>query len=75
MKTSHSLTTVLTSSQMHLINIAKSLLENSGIKSYIFDENLTLTIGTAFVEGYKLKVNSSNIEKAKSTLKKLTNET
>lgn len=39
------------------------------------DENLTLTIGTAFVEGYKLKVNSSNVEKAKAILKKLTNET
>lgn len=69
---SETLVTVFINSQMHLLNIAKSLLANEGITSYIFDQNVTLTIGTAFVEGYKLKVNSNDVERARVILKLLT---
>lgn len=65
---SNSLVPVLTASLIHQIHIAKALLESRGIKSYIFDENIATSIGTAFVEGYKLEVNSSDLEKAKKIL-------
>lgn len=65
---SDSLVTVLVASLIHEIHIAKSLLSSYGIHSFIFDENLMTTIGTAYVEGYKLKVNSADFEKAKEIL-------
>lgn len=65
---SDGLVTVLTSSLYHEIHIAKTLLNSYGIHSFIFDENLMSTIGTAYVEGYKLKVNSADFEKAKEIL-------
>lgn len=65
---SDSLVTVLTASLIHEVHIAKTLLANQGIESYIFDQNIATSIGTAFVEGYKLKVNSLNLEKAKEIL-------
>lgn len=74
MKSENTLVTILINSQIHVLNIAKSLLANEGITSYIFDQNVNVTIGTAFVEGYKLKVNSCDIEKAKAILKTLTEE-
>ncbi|MEX1383333.1 DUF2007 domain-containing protein, partial [Lutibacter sp.] len=52
----------------HEVHIAKTLLANQGIESYIIDENIATSIGTAFVEGYKLKVNALNLEKAKKIL-------
>lgn len=63
-----SLTTVLIASLIHEIHIAKTLLANEGIDSYIFDENITSTIGTAYVEGYKLKVRASDAKKAKEVI-------
>lgn len=63
-----SLVTVLTTSLIHEIHIAKTLLSSNNIMSYIIDENITTTIGTAFVEGYKLRVSSTDIEKAKEIL-------
>lgn len=65
---SESLVTVLTASLIHEVHIAKTLLANQGIESYIIDENIATSIGTAFVEGYKLKVNALNLEKAKKIL-------
>lgn len=62
------LVSVLTASLIHEIHIAKTLLSSYGIHSFIFDENLMSTIGTAYVEGYKLKVNSADFEKAKQIL-------
>lgn len=65
---SESLVTVLTASLIHEVHIAKTLLANQDIESYIIDENIATSIGTAFVEGYKLKVNALNLEKAKKIL-------
>ena len=67
-KNSNSLVPVLTASLIHEIHIAKTLLASRGIESYIFDENIATSIGTAFVEGYKLEVNNSELEKAKKIL-------
>jgi len=64
----NSLVTVLTASLIHEIHIAKTLLNRRGINSFIIDENIATTIGTAFVEGYKLKVDSSKFEEAKKIL-------
>ncbi|MFZ2284603.1 MAG: DUF2007 domain-containing protein [Lutibacter sp.] len=65
---SDTLVTVLNTSLIHEIHIAQTLLSSYGIHSFIFDENLNSIIGTAFVEGYRLKVNSANFEKAKEIL-------
>ncbi|MGV8947268.1 MAG: putative signal transducing protein [Lutibacter sp.] len=62
------LVNVLTTSLYHEIHIAKTLLSSYGIQSFIFDENLMTTIGTAYVEGYKLEVDSADFEKAKEIL-------
>ncbi len=68
------LVTVLTASLIHEIHIAQTLLSSYGIHSFIFDENLNSIIGTAFVEGYRLKVNSANFEKAKEILLSIEDE-
>jgi hypothetical protein len=65
---SNTLVSVLTASLIHEIHIAKTLLANYDIQSYIIDEHLMTTIGTAFVEGYKLKVNVLDFEKASKLL-------
>jgi hypothetical protein len=65
---SDTLVTVLNASLIHEIHIAKTLLSSYGIHSFVFDENLNSIIGTAYVEGFKLKVNSSDLEKAKLIL-------
>lgn len=67
-KHSNTLVPVLTASLIHEIHIAKTLLASHGIESYIFDENIASTIGTAYVEGYKLEVDSSDLKKAKKIL-------
>lgn len=67
-KHSNTLVTVLTASLIHEIHIAKTLLASHGIESYIFDENIASTIGTAYVEGYKLEVDSADLKKAKKIL-------
>jgi hypothetical protein len=67
-KKSHTLVPVLTASLIHQIHIAKTLLASRGIESYIFDENIATSIGTAYVEGYKLEVDNTDLEKAKKIL-------
>ncbi len=71
---SDTLVTVLTASLLHEIHIAKTLLSSYGIHSFIFDENIMSTIGTAYVEGYKLEVSSSDYEKAKKILSSIEDE-
>lgn len=66
----YKLVTILTSALSHEVYIVKSLLENEGIQSFIFDENIISTIGTAYVEGYKLKVNVTDLEKSKKIVEK-----
>lgn len=69
-----SLVTVLTASLIHETHIAKTLLASEGIESYIFDENITSTIGTAYVQGYKLKVRASEAKKAKALIDEIMTE-
>ena len=71
---SNNLVLVLTASLIHQIHIAKTLLASHGIESYIFDENIATTIGTAFVEGYKLEVDSSDLKKAKKILEEVNSD-
>lgn len=58
------LVTIMNSPNLFEIQIAKSKLELEGIQSYSIDEHINSTIGTAFVEGYKLEVSSLDVEKA-----------
>ena len=62
------LITILTTHLSHQIHIAKAKLAEVGIESYILDEHIDTTIGTAFVEGYKLQVDSEFEKKALETL-------
>ena len=71
---SNTLVTVLTASLIHQIHIAKTLLASQGIESYIFDENITTTIGTAFVEGYKLEVDKADLKRAQELLAEIEEE-
>jgi len=64
----NSLITVLISSFTHEVYLAKNELELQNIVSFVFDDNLNSTIGTSFVEGYKLKVKTKDFEKAKTIL-------
>ena len=64
---SDTLITLLETSLIHEIHIAKTLLTTYNIPSYVFDENLT-TIGIPALEGYKLKVNELDFENAKQIL-------
>jgi len=68
------LVTLLTASLIHEVHIAKTLLAANNIDSFIFDENNTSTIGTAFVEGYKLKVSALDLEKAQQLLEDVKKE-
>ena len=63
-----SLKIVTKSTFIHEIHIAKAQLENQGIKSYVVDEHLSYTIGTAFIEEYKLMVNEEDYDKALTIL-------
>ncbi|PHQ57718.1 MAG: hypothetical protein COC16_00235 [Lutibacter sp.] len=71
---SNTLVTILTASLIHEIHIAKTLLASQGINSFIIDENIATSIGTAFVEGYKLNVSTLDFEKATQLLNDLTAE-
>ena len=63
-----SLITVYTSPFSHEIYLAKNKLYLEGIESYVFDDNLISTTGTAFVEEFKLKVKAKDFEVAKTML-------
>ena len=68
---SNKLITILNAQFLHEIQIAQSKLELEGILSFIVDENITSTIGTAFIEGYRLQVNISDVEKSKPIIETL----
>ena len=68
------LVTILDTSFIHKIQIAKSLLDSKGITSYIFNENMSSIIGTAISEGYKLKVNNNDVDIANKHLEALNEE-
>lgn len=70
-ETTNTLVTILDTAFIHKIQIAKTFLSNKNIPSYIFNENMSNIIGTAISEGYKLKVNSADEEKARELLKVL----
>jgi len=59
---------VLRSTFIHQIHLAKAKLESKGIKSYIIDEHITYTIGTAFIEDYKLMVKDTDFDVAHTIL-------
>ena len=59
---------VLRSTFIHEIHLAKAKLENQGIRSYIIDEHLNYTIGTAFIEEYKLMVSEADFDDTRSIL-------
>ncbi len=59
---------VIRSTFIHEIYMAKAKLENEGIHSHVIDEHLTYTIGTAFVEEYKLAVADADFDRALSIL-------
>jgi len=64
------LVTILRTGLMHRVQIAKTLLANSNIASYIFDQNVTYA-GLPSSEGYRLEVNSNDYEKAKKILEEV----
>ncbi len=66
-KHSGTLITLIKTSLIHEIYIAKTLLATYNIPSYVFDKNLT-TIGIPSLEGYRLKVNELDFENAKQIL-------
>ena len=70
-KNDNTLIIVLTTSLQYEIQIAKSLLASHGIDSYIIDENIDLVYGRSIIEGFKLKVNSLEFDRAKEILKDL----
>ena len=69
---SNKLVTILNAQFLHEVQIAQSKLDIEGIQSFIVDENITSTIGTAFVEGYKLQVSSTDVEKSKPIIDSIT---
>ena len=66
--TTNTLVTLIRTSLLHEVEIAKTLLASHDIDSYVFDKNLDVIIGTSFIEGYKLKVSSLDFERAKNIL-------
>ena len=69
---SNKLVTIYIAPFIHEVQIAQSKLELEGIQSFIVDENITSTIGTAFVEGYKLQVSATDVEKSKPIIDTIT---
>jgi len=63
-----SLKLVFRSPFLHEVQIAKVKLGSENINSYMVDENLTYTIGTAFIEDYKLMVDIADFDNALSIL-------
>ena len=59
---------VLRSTFIHQIHLAKTKLESKGIKSFIVEEHITYTTGTALIEDYKLMVNDTDFHEAHTIL-------
>ena len=69
---SNKLITILNAQFLHEVQIAQSKLELEDIQSFIVDENITSTIGTSFIEGYKLQVSATDVEKSKPIIDTIT---
>lgn len=69
----NNLYTLLKSNYLHQVEMAKTLLEQHGIQTFIFDRNIDNVIGTAFIEGYRLVVSMRDYEQAKKILEESTN--
>jgi len=59
---------VLRSTFIHQIHLAKAKLESNRIKSYLVDEHISYTIGTSFIEDYKLMVNDTDFHEVHTIL-------
>jgi len=70
---SGTLITLTVTSFIHQVEIAKTILANNGIDSFIFDGNVTYS-GLPSSEGYKLKVSTLDFEKAKKILDAINDE-
>ena len=55
---------VLRSNFIHQIHLSKTKLQSKEIKSCIVNEHAAYTIGTTFLEDYKLVVNIADFDKA-----------
>lgn len=64
------LVTILRTSLLHQVQIAKTLLAKRDIISFILDSNVTYS-GLPSSEGYRLKVNSHDYGKAKEVLEEI----
>ncbi|MFK5959651.1 MAG: DUF2007 domain-containing protein [Lutibacter sp.] len=70
---SEKLVTLTITNFIHQVEIAKIILANNGIDSFIFDGNVTYT-GLPSSEGYKLKVSNLDFENAKKILNEVNAE-
>ncbi len=70
---SDTLVTLTITNFIHQVEIAKTILANNGIGSFIFDGNVTYS-GLPTSQGYKLKVSAHNFEKAKKILDEINEE-
>ncbi len=59
---------ILESSFIHEVYLAKAKLIANGVESFIVDEHLNYTIGTAFIEKHKLMVDDLQFENAQTIL-------
>jgi hypothetical protein len=66
---SNKIVTILSSSFLFELQIAKGKLQSEGIESFIADENMS-TVG--FVEDYRLQIRSYDVLKANVILNKIT---
>ena len=65
---SNNLYTLMKSTYLYEVELAKSQLSQQGIMSFIFDRNLDNIIGTTISEGYRLMVDLQDHEAAKKIL-------
>jgi hypothetical protein len=67
------LVSIIESNLIHEVQIAKTILENEGIKCFVFDENINNLYG-GNIGGYKLKINELDLTKAKQILEEAQSE-
>ena len=67
-KKKNELVTLVTSSHLHRVQMAKNLLANHDIVSYIIDGNLDLVYTRSFIEGIRLNVSTADYKAAQKIL-------
>ncbi len=70
-KEENNLVTILNTTALHEVQIAKDQLAIEGINSFLADQYATSTIGTSFSDGYRLQVNATDVDKAKQILQSI----